>query len=199
MPSTRGKKVVPVGDSLLGLLSHLGYQKRSSALWGMVVWNDAVGDAVARHAQPERVEGSVLWVVVDSAAWAEELRWMEASLVARINAASGRSAVAGLRMRVGRLAAVRRANTSASASQDLRPAETAASAKAVLEPYRREAETMLPENLDPELAQAFAGFVTQGLARLGGRCVGASQREPSGTKTNDRPQGKTRRREADEP
>lgn len=170
MPSTRGKHLGPVGDSLLGLLAHLGYQKRASALWGMMVWNEAVGEAVARHAKPERVDGSILWVVVDSAAWAEELRWMEETLLARIEAACGRKAVTGLRMRVGRLPPDD--DTGGMRSGPAGGSQVAYDPTS-LEPLRQEARAMLPD-VDLELGEAFAGLVTQGLRRLGVQAAPAS-------------------------
>ena len=85
------------------LMGRLGYQKRSPALFAMASWRQAVGEAVARHAAPERVERDVLHVVVDGASWANELRWMESALVSQLNAACGRQAVSRLRFRIGTL------------------------------------------------------------------------------------------------
>jgi hypothetical protein len=181
VPTSRGRTIGPVGSALGALLSHLGYQKRASALWGMVVWNRAVGEGVARHAQPERVDGSVLWVRVDSAAWAEELRWMEESLLGRINAACGHKAVTGLRMRIGRVTPY--GHTSEGGTRETLAAsdETGNS----LESYLHEAEALIPD-VDPELGQAFARWAARGLARMPGTLgsVSTARREGSGN-TNE--------------
>lgn len=155
MPSSRGQRVARLGESLGDVLRHLGYQKRASALWAMTVWDQAVGMTVARHAQPERVDGSLLWVVVDSAAWAEELRWMEETLLARVNAACGRKVVTGLRMRVGHMPSA----TQGAAPPAVQPA--------VEERLRQDAEAIVPA-MDPELRDAFTRLVARGLARLEG-------------------------------
>jgi len=170
MPSSRGRRVTRLGESLGDVLRHLGYQKRASALWAMPVWDEAVGAPVARHAQPERVDGSVLWVVVDSAAWAEELRWMEKTLLTRVNAACGRKVVTGLRMRVGRLP---------TGTQGPAPSRADST---VGERLRIDAEAMVPA-MDPELREAFMRLVARGLARLEGR---SDESAPPGGTQGDR-------------
>ena len=47
-------------------------------------WTDVVGATVAAHARPSSLTGGVLVVVVDEPAWASELRWLEADLLARL-------------------------------------------------------------------------------------------------------------------
>ena len=49
-------------------------------------WADAVGDAVARHVQPVKLEGTRLTVEVDDPAWATQLRFLEATVVAQLRA-----------------------------------------------------------------------------------------------------------------
>lgn len=98
-----GHGVTRAGDAISLVLSHLGYGKRHSALWAMAVWDRAAGEAVSRHAQPEIVRGTTLHVVVDSATWAQELRFLEVGIVHKLNAEVGRSCVDGLRYRIGRL------------------------------------------------------------------------------------------------
>jgi predicted nucleic acid-binding Zn ribbon protein len=85
------------------LLSHLGYRRRHPALWAMVRWREVAGEMVARHALPEAVHGGTLTVVVDSAGWAQELRFLEAGLIRRLNEAAGRHCVDALRYRIGTL------------------------------------------------------------------------------------------------
>ena len=145
------------GPELLGpvvglLMARLGYRKRAPALFAMAAWREAVGEAVARHATPERVERDTLHVVVDGAPWANELRWMEGSLVARLNAACGRQAVAHLRFRIGTLPP--------------RPEEVSAwKAPPRPDAAAHAAAARLSDGLAPELATAWQRLVARGLMR----------------------------------
>jgi predicted nucleic acid-binding Zn ribbon protein len=52
-------------------------------------WKDAVGEAVARHVQPVRLDGTRLVVEVDDPAWATQLKFLEATLRERVLAVTG--------------------------------------------------------------------------------------------------------------
>ena len=50
-----------------------------------VVWRDAVGDEIARHATPIDFNHGVVTVEVDSSVWVNELKFMKAKLIAGLN------------------------------------------------------------------------------------------------------------------
>lgn len=52
-------------------------------------WKEAVGEAVARHVQPLRLDGRRLVVEVDDPAWATQLKFLEANLRERLLAVTG--------------------------------------------------------------------------------------------------------------
>src|SRR4051794_19522870 len=52
-------------------------------------WKEAVGEAVARHVQPLRLDGTRLVVEVDDPAWATQLRFLEGNLRERLLAVTG--------------------------------------------------------------------------------------------------------------
>ena len=52
-------------------------------------WQEAVGDAVARHVQPVKLDGARLVVEVDDPAWATQLRFLEANLRERLLEVTG--------------------------------------------------------------------------------------------------------------
>jgi hypothetical protein len=145
-------------------LRRMGYGRRASALWAMAKWDQAVGPAVARHARPERAEGDVLFVVVDSAAWAHELRWMQEGLLQRLCEACGRRAVSRLVLRVGTLPSLPPAPTQK--APPLPPAPEAG--KALVEAAARASG-------DPELWRAWQALVAQGLGRWKARAGGGGR------------------------
>lgn len=141
----------PLGPVIGTLMARLGYRKRSPALFAMAAWSEAVGPAVARHAAPERVDHDTLHVVVDGAPWANELRWMEGPLVARLNAACGRQVVSRLRFRIGTLPTV---------EADLRPLAVPRPTAAA-----HAAAASLSAGLEPDIGAAWRRLVARGLMR----------------------------------
>lgn len=54
-------------------------------------WAEAVGDAVAAHVTPVKLDGSKLVVEVDDPAWATQLRFLETALKQRLHEVAGAS------------------------------------------------------------------------------------------------------------
>ena len=52
-------------------------------------WAEAVGDAVAAHVKPLKLDGTKLVVEVDDPAWATQLRFLEATLKQRLGEVAG--------------------------------------------------------------------------------------------------------------
>jgi predicted nucleic acid-binding Zn ribbon protein len=52
-------------------------------------WAEAVGDAVAAHVTPVKLDGSTLVVEVDDPAWATQLRFLETTLKQRLLEVAG--------------------------------------------------------------------------------------------------------------
>ena len=52
-------------------------------------WDEAVGDAVAAHVQPLKLDGTTLVVEVDDPAWATQIRFLEATLRGRLAEVAG--------------------------------------------------------------------------------------------------------------
>jgi predicted nucleic acid-binding Zn ribbon protein len=55
----------------------------ASAIWR--TWNDAVGAAIARRAEPVRLRGRTLVVAVSSAPWMQELTLLKRNIVGALN------------------------------------------------------------------------------------------------------------------
>ncbi|MBI4775414.1 MAG: DUF721 domain-containing protein [Deltaproteobacteria bacterium] len=70
-------------------------------------WNDVVGPAVAKKAQPLSFRGGVLWVTVETAAWMQELQYLTETIMDGLNRACGRSLVTEIRFRQGHVVPIR--------------------------------------------------------------------------------------------
>jgi predicted nucleic acid-binding Zn ribbon protein len=63
-------------------------------------WEQVVGAEVAAHAEPRSLRNGVLVVAVDQPAWATQLRFLGADLLARVRDATGCSDLAEIQVRV---------------------------------------------------------------------------------------------------
>ncbi|HET9442844.1 MAG TPA: DUF721 domain-containing protein [Acidimicrobiales bacterium] len=90
----------PVREGLEALARRLGAPTASALGAVFARWEEAVGPAVAAHAQPVSLTDGILTVVVDEPGWATQLRYLNASLVARVAAVAGPGVVGRIEIRV---------------------------------------------------------------------------------------------------
>ena len=64
------------------------------ALWE--VWDDTVGPAVARNAQPEKIRNGTLSVRVRAPTWMQQLQYMKDIMVEKLNQRLGREVVTNI-------------------------------------------------------------------------------------------------------
>ncbi|GDX13956.1 MAG: DciA family protein [Ilumatobacteraceae bacterium] len=76
---------VTLQSQLNRLLASLGSDDAASVHGVFGAWNSLVGDAVAAHVQPIKLEGSALLVEVDDPHWATEMKFLEASLCTKLS------------------------------------------------------------------------------------------------------------------
>ena len=105
MASSRKKKshLVPLAQALEGVIERGRTFKDLDLLRVWDFWTQAVGEEVARHAQPAAFRGGRLLVYVDSTVWAQELQFFKDEIIGRLNAKLGQSAVSEMRFQVGRV------------------------------------------------------------------------------------------------
>ncbi|MFN6122670.1 MAG: DciA family protein [Actinomycetes bacterium] len=92
MTTRRSDDPVPLSESLGGVVRSL---RGPSAVPAQAVggvfgrWQEAVGEAVAAHVQPVRLDADRLVVEDDDPAWATQLKFLEADLRARLQQVTG--------------------------------------------------------------------------------------------------------------
>lgn len=79
----------------------LGERLKDLVIWQH--WEQVVGAAIARRARPLRLSGGVLTVVVGSAPWMQQLTFMKADLIARLNSCLGEERVREIVLKSGRV------------------------------------------------------------------------------------------------
>jgi len=73
------------------------------AIWS--IWNDTVGPAIARNAQPEKIRNGTLFVKVSAPTWMQQLQYMRELLAAKINERLERQVVNSIFFIVGTIPA----------------------------------------------------------------------------------------------
>jgi len=97
---------IRLGDSLQGVVRSLRPDGNSasttSALGGVFGrWEEVVGDALAAHVQPVKLDGTTLVVKVDDPAWATQLKFLENTLKQRLAEVAG-ATIERIEVRVAR-------------------------------------------------------------------------------------------------
>jgi len=90
----------PMADDLEVLLGQLGAPSVGAVRGVFQDWRSLVGDRVADHTTPRSLRDGELLVDVDDPAWASQLVFLEADLLARFEAALGAQAVRTVRYHV---------------------------------------------------------------------------------------------------
>ena len=87
-----------LGDQLDRLLVDRGWKVDVAVGSVMGRWPQIVGDEVAQHCIPVTFEAGVLTVRADSTAWLVQLQLLEATIMGRLEAETGKGTVAALKL-----------------------------------------------------------------------------------------------------
>jgi predicted nucleic acid-binding Zn ribbon protein len=77
--------VVTLQGQLSRLLASLGSDDAASVSGVFGAWRDLVGQSVAEHVRPVKLDRATLIVEVDDPHWATEMRFLETSLCTKIS------------------------------------------------------------------------------------------------------------------
>ena len=94
-------KLITLDSVLKGIAQELKFEDRMEQVLLYRLWQDAVGDAVARNASPALVRGGVLHVNVSSSVWVQQLHFLRDMLLEKINAGLSGAKISDIRFKVG--------------------------------------------------------------------------------------------------
>ena len=80
---------VPITTSIDSIMSSLRGTDRVQIGGVFGRWVDAVGENVADHVRPVRLDQQVLTVEVDEAAWATQVKFLSATIIRRLHEVAG--------------------------------------------------------------------------------------------------------------
>jgi predicted nucleic acid-binding Zn ribbon protein len=98
--TTRAGRTVELKESLADLTRLIGTAPPDTLARVFAKWTETVGEGVAAHARPERLDGDALVVTVDSPAWSSHLRNLTPELLAKLSDGAGEGAPSRLVIRV---------------------------------------------------------------------------------------------------
>ncbi len=103
-PAFVKSKAKPALAGVLGLLHKLGLTDQVRKLRISAAWAQAVGPEIAARTEPQSFRRGVLVVRSASAAWQNELTFLKAEIIAKVNEAlGGKKAVTDLRVIAGQI------------------------------------------------------------------------------------------------
>lgn len=91
-----------LSDELDALLRRLGSESATVVAGVFGNWAQLVGDTVALHATPVKLESGRLLVEVDEPAWATQMRFLESEIISKLSTSTG-STINGIDVRVKRI------------------------------------------------------------------------------------------------
>jgi predicted nucleic acid-binding Zn ribbon protein len=147
-----------IGDVLAKVLQRVDPEHQLPAYRIWTFWNDEVGAAIARRAQPTRFRNGILFVTVATHSWMQELQFMKEQIRERLNARLGAALVRDIFF------------ISGSIDADTAPAESSPPDAAEDITPTGSALVSLPPIADAALAAAFARVVDARAKRIAARC-----------------------------
>lgn len=80
---------IPISDSLDGVVRSLRGPSRQAVGGVFGKWRDAVGDQVAEHVRPLKLDERVLVVEVDDPAWATQVKFLSSTIIDKLRTVAG--------------------------------------------------------------------------------------------------------------
>lgn len=91
-----------LAEELDALLRRLGSESTMVVTGVFGNWHELVGDTVAQHASPVKLESGRLLVEVDEPAWATQMYFLESEIIRKLSASTGNT-INGIDVRVKRI------------------------------------------------------------------------------------------------
>ncbi len=92
-----------IGEILERSLKRFDQSGRLAEYGVWPIWNDIVGPAIARNAQPEKIRQATLFVKVTTAMWMQQLQYMKEMIIDKLNERLGSQVVKNIFFFVGQI------------------------------------------------------------------------------------------------
>jgi predicted nucleic acid-binding Zn ribbon protein len=93
------ENILSLGDALQQLIKSLGIEQQVEQYKIFDVWNDVVGEQVAKVAVPQRIHNGVLIVGVNNAPWRNELTFRKKEILEKIHIKTNSHSITDIKFR----------------------------------------------------------------------------------------------------
>lgn len=138
-----------LGDVLGKSLKRLELAPRLDEYGVWPVWNDVVGNPIARNAQPEKIRNGTLFVKVSSPVWMQQLQFMKELIAEKLNQRLGTQVVKNIFFVVGKI----------DVDAPEIKAQPAARSESEPQPQPQLDDAFLDSLTDPDIRQAFRRLI----------------------------------------
>lgn len=87
------KKLKPLGNYLPNVLDKMGLKNRLIEQRAVLLWHRAVGKEIKKQTVANRIEQGVLYVSASSPIWVNELNYLKAGIIKKLNELAGEKVV----------------------------------------------------------------------------------------------------------
>ena len=101
------KKLDKLSSTLGRMLKARGLQGHLSEYRIFGQWEQTVGAAIARHAQPQSVRGKKLFLSVDSPAWMQQLSLLKPEIIEKVNRNLVKDAIKEIALKLGEIVSMK--------------------------------------------------------------------------------------------
>ena len=93
--------LTPIKDIITNLFGDTGLPFNLDDAYIWKVWDEVVGEQIARHAHPSWIKNERLRVTVSDPIWLQELKFVEKDIKEKLNIKLGRKVVEKIEFRIG--------------------------------------------------------------------------------------------------
>jgi len=93
--------LIPVGEIIPDIIRRYRPASDASLIKVWDLWTSAVGNDVAANAAPAAFKNRLLIVHVSSSVWMQQLRFLKADLLQKLNSMLGRDCISDIKFKIG--------------------------------------------------------------------------------------------------
>ena len=97
------KKAPPIGDLIGSVIKKLGAKTRFTEEEIKSAWEEAVGEAAARHTKPVSLRKAILLINVDNSGWLYELAIKKKKILKKLEESNSNKKIKDVRLRIGEI------------------------------------------------------------------------------------------------
>ncbi|OQX22920.1 MAG: hypothetical protein BWK80_28690 [Desulfobacteraceae bacterium IS3] len=95
------REPVHIGDIISKTLKQFRGEGEEQLVTIWKIWDNVVGEYIAKHAQPEAFKGKILLVKVTDSSWMQQLQFEKKEIISKLNHALRKNLIEEIKFKVG--------------------------------------------------------------------------------------------------